>query len=282
MPSSSQIPIFLINLDRSLERLASFETQMERLGLSFERVTAVDADDIPEEEVQRLESNQSRQFPWGKGVMGCFLSHRKVWNIISERGLEWSFIAEDDLHIAKADPFFTADDWIPHNADVVKAETFRQRVFMSESLPWEIDGHKLHQLESSHIGAGGYFLSTAGARFLLNATENVSDPVDHLIFDPSLGIFPYLTVYQIDPAICVQDGMLYDIRQKVGFVSTLQAERVGLLEKPHGWAKIWREVSRPFKRLGKRISDCWALISARWKRFRHGTVVKFVPYVDDS
>lgn len=281
MSFSSQIPFFLINLDRSPDRLAAFGEQMEKLGLAFERVKAVDGSNIPDEEVQRLYEKQSQWFPWDKGAMGCFLSHRKVWSIIVNRGLDWSFIAEDDLHIAKAAPFFTEYSWIPYDADVVKAETFRERVLMSQGLPQKVDGHDLRRLKSSHIGAGGYFLTASTARFLLDETESICDPTDHVLFDPLLGLFQKMTVYQIDPAICVQDFLLQNTRREMGFVSTLQGERnnwagapQNLSPKPRGWAKVWREISRPFKRFGKRISDSW-------KNLHDKTVAKFVPYIGD-
>lgn len=283
MPSSSQIPFFLINLDRSSERLSAFQDQMERLGLSFERVKAVDSCEISDEEAQRLLNKQSRRFPWDKGAMGCFLSHRRVWNIIVERELGWSFIAEDDLHIAKADPFFTGDSWIPRDADVVKAETYRQRVLMAQASPLRVGRHNLRKLKSSHLGTGGYFLNASTARFLLNATEHICDPVDTVIFDPLLGLFQQMTVYQIDPAICVQDFLIQSTQQEKGFVSTLQSERNDWTDptlllppktKPRGWAKVWREISRPFKRLVSRIRD-------RWKNVRNKVVVRLVPYAGD-
>lgn len=275
MRLSSSIPVFLINLDRSPERLASFEKQMEGLGLTFERVTAVDHSDISEEEVKRLQKNSSQLLPWDKGAMGCFLSHRKVWQIIVKRELGWAFIAEDDLHIAKANPFFEDKNWLPHDADIVKAETFRRRVSLAERSGAKVDGHDLRKLKSSHLGGGGYFINTHAAQLLLNETERVSDPVDHIIFDLSFGIFQQMNVYQIDPAICVQDFLLQDDQHRVGFSSTLQDERKAWDgPKPKGWAKVWREIVRPFKRLGERI---WK----SWLNMRQGTTFKVVHYVED-
>ncbi len=279
MRLSSSIPVFLINLDRSPERLASFENQVEELGLTFERVTAVDRCDISEEEVKRLQKNSSQLFPWDKGAMGCFLSHRKVWQIIVKRELDWAFIAEDDLHIAKVKPFYVNKNWIPHDANIVKAETFRCRVSLAQRSGAEVDGHDLRKLQSSHIGGGGYFINTHAAQLLLKETQRVCDPVDHIIFDPLCGIFQQMSVYQIDPAICVQDFLLQDARHKVGFRSTLQGERRGwdgskISPKPKGWAKVRREITRPFKRLGERI---WR----SWLNMRQGTTFKVVPYVED-
>lgn len=273
MPTTaSQIPLFLINLDRSPDRLAAFRDQMEGLELTFERVAAVDGCDIPEEEVHRLLQNKSHLFSLKRGEMGCFLSHRKVWNIIVERKLNWAFIAEDDVHIANAFPFFSNANWIPNDANVVKAETLRQRVFMSRGLSQKLFDHRLRRLKSGHLGTGGYFLNATTAQFLMSATESVCDPVDQLLFNPLLGLFQQMTVYQIDPAICVQDFLLENAQQEKRFVSTLQGERDAAVRpaeispKPIGWAKFRRETRR---------------VSNRLKIFLSGNTSKRVPFIND-
>lgn len=278
MSAPSQIPLFLINLDRSPERLNAFCDQMKKLGLTYERIKAVDGCDISDEEVHRLLQNQSQALAvWERGAMGCFLSHRKAWHTIVERELDWAFIAEDDVHIAKAHPFFSDKSWIPSDADIVKAETHRQRVIMSQRLSQKIDGHSLRKLKSCHLGTGGYFLNASAARFLLSTTESACDPVDHMLFDPCLGLFQQMTVYQIDPAICVQDFLLNNTQQQKHFVSTLQDERDAASRpaapppKPRGWRKVAREMHRPFKQFGKHI-----------KNIRDKNVFKLVTYTGDA
>lgn len=276
MPLTPQIPIFLINLDRSTDRLLAFDEQMSGFGLKYERVPAVDGNSLSEGEVDRLSRASSGRLPWDKGAMGCFLSHRKVWELIIERELDWAFIAEDDLHIAKANPFFSESTWIPENADIIKAETFRRRAVLSKALDEKINGHDLRRLESIHVGAGGYFINCEAAEFLCAITEELSDPVDHVIFDPEFDVFHKLTIYQIDPAICAQDMHLRNKNEEKSFESTLQSERKNWdgWAKPKGFAKVWREISRPFKQVSSRLSH-WL------KNVGTGKSFKIVPYVDD-
>lgn len=274
------IPIFLINLDTSQDRLAAFHKMTRKLGLPFERVSAVDANKITEDEKKLLFSYRSGYLPLGQGEMACFLSHRKVWQLIVDRGIDWAFIAEDDVHLDNTTQFFKDSTWIPANADLVKAETARQRVIMSPDLNSTIGKHQMRQLLSYHGGSAGYFVSNQTARFLLRETETKCDALDHVLFHHWIGIVQNLKIYQLDPAICVQDYLaLGGIKKK--FVSTLTADRYRsrssqrLIAKPIGIAKVWREISRPFKRSAQRLIDA----------FRNATgqaVIKRIHYIGDN
>lgn len=284
MPHIPQIPIFLVNLDRSKDRLLAFEEQMSGLGLVYERVPAVDGSFISQNDADKLSQTNVSGFPWEKGAMGCFLSHRKVWERIIAQKEEWAFVAEDDIHIAEAQCFFSQSDWIPNDADLIKAETLRRRVVVSKALDIDISGHSLRRLESTHLGTGGYFIKHKTAEFLYEATRQISGPIDHVMFDTSLGIFRKITVYQIDPAICVQDMHLRNQKRKKHFESLLNLERQKLniddpnlanSMKPKGWAKVWREISRPFQRIRESIQH-------RHEYRTKGSVIKKIPYAGDT
>jgi|28_taG_2_1085356.scaffolds.fasta_scaffold00015_160 glycosyl transferase family 25 len=275
-----QIPIFLINLDRSSDRLEDISRRLSAMNLTFERIPAVNSDDIPDEQAERLLSYRSGHLPLGKGEMGCFLSHRKVWKEIIDRGLTWAFVAEDDLHLAHAEAFFENSNWLPTDAHIVKAETARQRVFLSTELHSEVAGHELRLLKSYHGGSAGYFVSAKGAALLLKESETRCDALDHVLFHHWIGIVQQMTVYQMDPAICVQDYLLGG-PQKRGFRSTLNSDRKdsrrtqGIKGKPKGLAKIWRELSRPFTRLARKVSDAL-------RNFLGTARIKFIPYAGEQ
>lgn len=274
------IPIFLINLDSSQDRLAAFERMSSRLGLPFEKVSAVDASLITENEKKVLFSFRSRHLPLGPGEMACFLSHRKVWQLIIDRGIDWAFVAEDDLHLEGTAPFFEDSTWIPDDADIVKAETARQSVVLSTNLHSTVDRHQIRQLLSYHGGSAGYFLSSGTAQLLMRETENKCDALDHVLFHKWIGIVQKLKIYQLDPAISVQDYLAHGSIKK-SFVSTLTADRFRsrtsqkLIAKPVGLAKLWREISRPFSRTARRLIDA----------FRNATgqaIIKRINYIGDS
>ncbi len=277
--TAEQIPIFLINLDRSTDRLEEFRHRLDDLNLSFERVPAVNSSEISEVDAEKLFNFRSGRLPLGKGEMGCYLSHRKVWQMIVQQKIEWAFVAEDDLHLENTSGFFSDTKWIPGDADIVKAETARQRVSLSTTLEASVDGHDIRRLLSYHGGSAGYFVSLRGAEILLQESERKCDALDHVLFHPWIGIVQKLTVYQIDPAICVQDYLLSG-PQKKGFASTLSSDRKssrasqGMTGKPSGLAKIWREISRPFVRTSRNINVAFRNASGNAR-------IKFVPYAGD-
>lgn len=276
----NQIPVFVINLDRSSDRLEEFSERMEKLGLQFERVSATDAADISEERGQKLLEQRSGHLPLGKGEMGCFLSHRTVWSIIVDRKIEWAFVAEDDAHFGPLDGVFSNKDWLPSDADLVKAETVRQRIFMEPGPPKvRIGSYSVRRLDSHHGGSAGYFVSLSGAETLLGETETKCDALDHVLFHPWIGIVQNLEVYQMDPALCVQDYLLEGAQHK-GFASTLNSDRKqsrnnqDVIGKPKGLAKVWREISRPFVRLYMPVADVFTNLSGN-------AIIKRVPFSGD-
>src|SRR5690606_6601546 len=93
-----QIPIYLINLDRSPVRLRLFTEQAQSLGLAFERIAAVDGDMLSEEECSAYQSEGIAGRVTG-AELACCLSHRRVWQTVHVRGEPWGIVFEDDIHI---------------------------------------------------------------------------------------------------------------------------------------------------------------------------------------
>ena len=267
------IPCYYINLDRSPERDASFRTECARVGIEPTRVAAVDGRSIDAAEQARLSALKT-----GPGEMACYLSHRKVWEMIRDGEDEWAFVAEDDIHFSDdAGVFFTDTSWLPGaDVDIVKAETARQRVRLSPRLHSTAHGHELRALQSYHGGTAGYFVSRPGAARLLQLTENVCDALDHVMFHEWIGVVDKLSILQLDPALCIQDYLIAKPASRIGFKSTLDTDRAtssadaGLKQRPRGLALIKRELSRPFSRL-------WASLRALADNVSGVAVVKKIP-----
>ncbi|MBR1836943.1 MAG: glycosyltransferase family 25 protein [Kiritimatiellae bacterium] len=94
--------LFVVNLDRSPERLAETQRLFGEAGLSFERVPAVDGAALSPAERRRLcpplrfrLANAMR--PPKPGEIGCALSHRKVWDAVTRQGEAIAGVFEDDV-----------------------------------------------------------------------------------------------------------------------------------------------------------------------------------------
>lgn len=97
------IPTYVINMATSTERLADVTAQMERLGLAFERVEAVVGADLSQDEIKKVyDAEANRKYHHRNltpGEIGCYLSHRIIWQKIAEGDSEFALILEDDLQI---------------------------------------------------------------------------------------------------------------------------------------------------------------------------------------
>jgi GR25 family glycosyltransferase involved in LPS biosynthesis len=78
--------IQVINLDRRPDRLAHITTELKKVGLSFEKQTAVDG---------QLESLQSEYI--SKGAIGCWKSHVNSMRRLVQTNASFGLILEDDV-----------------------------------------------------------------------------------------------------------------------------------------------------------------------------------------
>jgi glycosyl transferase family 25 len=239
------VRLFLINLDRSADRLAHMRAQFEGSGLSFERVAGVDGGVMSAESARVFSQRTLRggAKAWLSGQIGCFLSHQKAWNRIVLGHGEWSAIFEDDNILSADLPAFVTDEqWIPADADIVRLETTGNGVRLGAAAPCR--GRSLRRVQSPSWGAGGYLLRREVALWLLHAPERYYLPVDRMLFDTaSSGLARALRVYQLSPALCVQDKYFKDRAGRKGFSSLIDGPNF----VPAGTSFAHRAI-RPFGR----------------------------------
>jgi len=272
------LPVMVVNLDRSPDRWLDLQARASAVGITCQRISAVDGKQIKDPIRQILLSQRSGKLPLGPGEMGCFLSHRTVWQHVVDAG-SWCLVLEDDAHFSGLERLLQDSAWLPPDADIVKCETVRQIVRM-ESEAVRVDGWTVRRLLSHHGGTAGYFISPKGAARLLDLTQSACDAVDHLMFHPDFGCALHLTIYQLDPAPVIQDYLIAGSASR-RFASTLDLDRKESRSafegssRPSLLRKVGREVARPYLRLSARLN--------RWIENRKGLYVnKRIGYRGDS
>lgn len=90
--------VYVINLDRSPDRLKSITCELERENIKFERVSAVDGKKLTDEHIKRFCTPFAEMF-CPKNIIACALSHKKVWKKIVKSGLEYGMVFEDDCKL---------------------------------------------------------------------------------------------------------------------------------------------------------------------------------------
>ncbi|CAN7195273.1 glycosyltransferase family 25 protein [Aminobacter sp. LjRoot7] len=249
--------IYLINLDRSPERLARMAAIFGDLGLDFTRIPAVDGAKLIAEGKLRQPERAGRIYRLGPGETGCFLSHRACWEAIASAEQDHGAVFEDDVHFGSGlAELLSQDGWVPGDADVVKLETTRVHTLLERKRSQMVLGRSLKRLRATHTGASGYILSKFAARKLIALSEGFVDPVDQFMFNPACTAWADLTIYQLAPAICIQDMLLGAGNQVVGFKSTLENERPELKRRSEQMSKPLREVVRPLR-------QAWMFLNSR-------------------
>lgn len=95
--------IYVINLIRSADRRESITAQLNKLGLAFELVEAIDGNALSHEALlsrvdrARYDSWPEMQRP---GAMGCALSHREACQRLVDDGAPCALILEDDVEVS--------------------------------------------------------------------------------------------------------------------------------------------------------------------------------------
>jgi len=181
VPGKTALRTFVINLNRSPERLTSMSRSLAERQIDFERVAAVDWRDLSEETVResydpRL-NEESFKAPLSRAEIACYLSHRLCWQKVLDEDVDSALILEDDVFLKpEIDRILPALVDNPEDWDLVKLYNVGHRNKRTiRSL-----GHSYHVTEPSTIsrGAVGYLVSRAGARKLINGNKPFGRPVD--------------------------------------------------------------------------------------------------------
>lgn len=91
---------YVINLERSVHRREHILGEVNRFGLDYELIKAVDGAKMTDEERERLcDMNEVRKYPeWlSPGMLGCSLSHYNVYRKIIEDNVDIALVLEDDV-----------------------------------------------------------------------------------------------------------------------------------------------------------------------------------------
>lgn len=87
---------YLINLDRSPQRLAAMQSRLVELGIDYTRIAAVDGAQLTEAEFQQHTRENRYYKPIRRGEVGCYLSHLAVLRAFLGGDARYALILEDD------------------------------------------------------------------------------------------------------------------------------------------------------------------------------------------
>ncbi|MDX3774630.1 glycosyltransferase family 25 protein [Chromatiaceae bacterium AAb-1] len=228
MTAGKHLPIFIINLDSSPERYQSASKQLAELDLSAERFSGVYGKNLSAEQVdacydRTLNKSKFRR-PLSPGEIGCYLSHRALWQKMVDDNIPVAVILEDDIEISAG--FVQALQQLSRlsNWDMIKISDDRNG--QGEQRLKLDDTYTLVNFRKVPNCTTAYAITLQGAKKLLSR-KKFFRPVDvDLQFYPELDF----TVYSILP---------YVVRSSPRFVSEINAMSGGTRK---GGTTFWRNL----------------------------------------
>ncbi len=200
---------FLINLDRSPDRLHFFESQAAASGISFTRVSGVDGRELTQQELDDAVAPSYEFQPINAGEIGLFMSHKRAWERLIESGDPHAAVFEDDAVLSKSiRAIFDAIDSQRPEFDVIKLETTLRAVVCQHGVQPLSTGNTLQRLATWHGGTAGYVISRSCAEKLLDWKSLLADPIDQVMFNPMSRVSSSLNILQLNPAACIQKDIL--------------------------------------------------------------------------
>lgn len=212
MNATNSFKIYLINLDRAVHRFEFMDAQLRRLGLEYERTTAVDRLDldpsVSEYDAKGYKLLHGRKFH--DGEVACYLSHIACLRAFLNSSVEYALILEDDcrlpndLHAIIQTAIFNGADW-----DILRLSTVNSG--------WRIPYRRFDQTRSFAIaltrekGAGGYMVNRRCAETFLEELLPIRFPWD-IAFDIEY-MMGLRSVFVEPPPIDQNSGMETQIQQ---------------------------------------------------------------------
>lgn len=179
--NTANLVVYVINLDRSVDRLNVISAQLSAQQLAFVRIPAVDGKQASPEQLALLDESRYRR-SHGKtsvpGELGCYLSHVEAIRQFAGSGHDFAIVLEDDALVQPN--FFEVVHSLTRCAqrwDVVKLSGVHSgtpaRVFAIDA------SHDLCVMFSRCTGASAYVLNQRAAQNYLKRLLPMFLPFDH-------------------------------------------------------------------------------------------------------
>lgn len=235
-----QILILVINLDRSADRLGDMARKLDSMGLSFERIVAVDGSTLTEERKRGVYRKRFWRRELTAGEIGCYLSHLKAMRYMLEKKVDKAIILEDDVELSEEFRLIALGHKdIKLDFDILK---LKGRVPAKQTY-FEVSPHSDKKIISvfTSYGSAAYLLTEKGARRVLDRLSVIKYPYDNDLF---CNWRNGLTIYNLFPYPVHQSGIATTILDRNG------GEETGAQRHK---ARIARIIPKSYDKLRKRI-----------------------------
>ncbi|MGE4314153.1 MAG: glycosyltransferase family 25 protein [Pseudobdellovibrionaceae bacterium] len=180
--------IFVINRKKDADRRVKMEEQARKLGLELTFIEAVDGYALDDAEISAVYEASKRLRIYGRamtrGEIGCYLSHRKTYEMMVAQKLPRALILEDDVVL---------EDNLPDCLDMIAGCSvqwdvlrflYRKKIEKRgyrKVYPFQDGTHALVRLPNAPGGTYAYMVTLQAAERLLSLTQKIWMPIDIVI-----------------------------------------------------------------------------------------------------
>jgi glycosyl transferase family 25 len=216
MHNQSRTGIFVLNLDRSADRMEWMTSQLALFGMRYRRVAAIDGESADLDAVMRslgvsLGRPLARQL--AKGEIGCYLSHLTAIRLAIAQDCSAAIILEDDVEIL-GDISSVLDNFV----------RFEHKPYILRFEPWHKPHWQVPIVDFAGIRAiytpdpvwfcGAYCITRDAMKRVIARLTELSLPIDKELFSYHRA---RLTVLMSSPPLAKQANQR--------FASLIQSER---------------------------------------------------------
>ncbi len=244
------IPIFVISLKDETARRDAIAVHLKERGFDFQFFDAVDGRQMnvlehPDYNARRRRAAHGRDLK--PGELGCFLSHRGIYEEILRQNLDYALVVEDDARFDENTKTALETLISKHaNFDIVRllgspkvAKGKHRKIVPLIKNFW------LVRLRTAPGGAHATLISRKGAEKLMKATKTFAFPIDTVL---GRGWETGIRAYSVQPGLAVQD---------LSFESAIGEERHDKTIALSGLAKLKFKITRLLFKLSEALGKAW-------------------------
>ena len=281
MIRKNNIYAFVIGLERNLHRRKYIEDHFSERNVTFEWFSAVDGLTLSCKDTTNYcpHSYLNNRWELTPFEIGCFESHRRIWNIIIERSLDNALIFEDDVYLVPS--FLRRIASIIDTGlefDLIKLDAYVRMIRLG-TLNLQIGGIQIRRLMSPISSSAAYMVSKQGCISLVERSEVYCDPLDGFITKN----WTEERIYQLFPALAVQQRQIKEFQvdgmSKVSNVYESQRRKIDMNFPQRKKGPLWFIIKRELRRFGRKI---FAIFYSDIALIRKGGIVTKVKLLKDG
>ncbi len=197
------IPIFVINLSKSVNRKNHIINMFKPLDINYQFFEAVDGTQLTQQKIAEIYDQKMAKKLRGRdltlGELGCSLSHLGIYKKMLSENMEKVIILEDDacigknfVKIIKQINYFPNDWELVLLGYVIPKHNCKIAQFKMNNVP----NYYLYKSISHFSAAHGYIINQNGAKKILKVNRKIYSPIDHFT-----GNYKTVNFYVVHPEV---------------------------------------------------------------------------------